>query len=201
MAIVEQLLDTYCCGEPQPLMPAVVLQLKRASENYLRVVPHIHDLWSELAFRRACAAGLDWLSLPQYKFLKPLDQFSSAELGFEQLLAAMDLRTLALIASQALTMDDLYPVKARDADALHYDDDPHAVNRALVQLATNESFLRMATTPLHKNWLRAIRLLSWPDSTILPTSTVDHSAACLDAVRADMLAVLLFSVLNDSKDR
>jgi hypothetical protein len=196
MTMAEQLLANCSRNHVRSATAAAVSQLRRASNNYLCVVPHVHDLWSEQMFRRSTADGAGRSQFPESRFLKPLSDFTDIELRFEETLAAMDLRALAQIADKMRIADETGGAAdiERPGRPGEHEDTPLMID-ALASLAGNERFLRLAMKPIHRNWARASRLhqlMPPAEERDFTASDFDHEGLRAN-VRADLLAVLLFS--------
>jgi hypothetical protein len=186
MEAAERALAKHRLDEGQPAAvplatDAVIEQLKRASDNYSRVVPYIHDLWCEGMFRISSAGGLYSAICLGNRFLKRLDDFSGDELAFEESLATMDLRALVTVLGTALRQDPSPNTGT------------HSVQRVLAAAAASDSFMSSAMKVIHENWLRACRQ-HYRDGKHIPYERLnDFYMRKLRAnARADILGVLLF---------
>jgi hypothetical protein len=172
---------------------AVIEQLRLVSENCSHVVPYIHDLWCEGMFRISSAGSYDPATFLNNRFLKPLADFSAEELGFEESLAAMDLRTLITVAGNlANVTGGSLPAAARCRDSSS-DIDAHAAQRMLAIAATSDSFMNSVMKLIHENWVRACRQHYQAGKPIPYEYLNDFHMRKLRAnARADILGILLF---------
>lgn len=167
---------------------AVIGQLQRASQDFSRVVPYIHDLWSDGVFELSRADNQDTAVLLNNGFLKPLADFSKAERQFEETLAAMDLCTLTAVARNM--------GRSQDASA---GQSPRTAISLLARMAACDAFVCTVMRPIHENWLRACRVYHRDGTGIQYEELNDfHLGKLYSNARADILGVLLWSVDAES---